>query len=207
MTVVSSGRHHRTNLAPPLCLAFANTLHNHGSAEAQDDLADYAGLADWMRQEAVTKTSESKQLVEEASRHPRAAATVFRQAVALRQAIYRIFSAGIKRRAPEVTDLAVFNSALGEALFHSRIVERSGSFAWEWDRSKRPLNWILWPVIHSAAELLTSDRLTRLRECAGVDCTWLFLDRSKNGTRRWCDMKGCGNRAKSRRHYQRHRLA
>lgn len=195
-----------TSLEQPLCVAFANTLHNHGSAEPRDDLADYTGLANWIQQEGATTTGESKELVREAARRPRAAATVFREAVEIRQVIYRIFSAGIKRRAPEVTDLATFNSALGEALFHSRIVQRTGSFALECDRSKRPLNWILWPVLQSAAELLTSEQLTRLRECAGVDCTWLFLDRSKNGTRRWCDMKGCGNRAKSRRHYERHRF-
>jgi predicted RNA-binding Zn ribbon-like protein len=53
--------------------------------------------------------------------------------------------------------------------------------------------------------LLTSDKLSRVRQCQGENCTWLFLDTSKNHTRRWCEMKVCGNRVKARRHYERKR--
>jgi predicted RNA-binding Zn ribbon-like protein len=62
---------------------------------------------------------------------------------------------------------------------------------------------MLAPVVRAAADLATSAELSRIRECGSDTCFWLFLDRSKNGTRRWCDMKVCGNRAKARRHYQR----
>jgi predicted RNA-binding Zn ribbon-like protein len=47
--------------------------------------------------------------------------------------------------------------------------------------------------------LMTSERLQALRECGNRECRWLFLDTSKNHTRRWCDMKVCGNRIKARR--------
>lgn len=66
---------------------------------------------------------------------------------------------------------------------------------------------ILAPVVRAAAELLTSADAARVRECDLETCSWLFLDRSKNGTRRWCDMSVCGNRAKARRHYARERKA
>jgi predicted RNA-binding Zn ribbon-like protein len=62
---------------------------------------------------------------------------------------------------------------------------------------------MLWPVLQSAAELLTSDEIHQVRECNSDRCTWLFVDRSRTHRRRWCDMKTCGNRAKARRHYQR----
>jgi predicted RNA-binding Zn ribbon-like protein len=52
---------------------------------------------------------------------------------------------------------------------------------------------------------MASDRRRRVRLCANAQCLWLFLDQSKGGTRRWCDMAACGNRAKARRHYQRMR--
>jgi len=52
-------------------------------------------------------------------------------------------------------------------------------------------------------DLLTSDRLSAVRECAADDCAWLFLDESRNRSRRWCDMKVCGNRQKARLHYHR----
>jgi predicted RNA-binding Zn ribbon-like protein len=61
------------------------------------------------------------------------------------------------------------------------------------------------PIARSAAELLTSETLSRVRECGGATCTWLFLDASRNRSRRWCSMESCGNRAKARRHYRRRR--
>jgi predicted RNA-binding Zn ribbon-like protein len=64
---------------------------------------------------------------------------------------------------------------------------------------------MLWPVARSAAELLSSESVDRVRECASSTCTWLFIDDSRNRRRRWCDMASCGNRAKARRYYERHR--
>src|ERR671930_579256 len=73
----------------------------------------------------------------------------------------------------------------------------ANGFAWVADD-------VLAPVVWSAAELLTSGPLERVRECPGDDtCGWLFLDTSRNGSRRWCDMRTCGNRAKARRYYRR----
>ena len=77
---------------------------------------------------------------------------------------------------------------------------------WAWNDSDAPTS-PLWPVLRSAADLLTSDELRLLRECAAETCTWLFLDRSRNHSRRWCAMQVCGHRAKARRHYRRKRAA
>ena len=62
---------------------------------------------------------------------------------------------------------------------------------------------LLAPALWSAGDLLTGPQLARVRECANDKCLWLFLDESKNGTRRWCSMSACGNRAKAHRHYLR----
>ncbi len=81
-----------------------------------------------------------------------------------------------------------------------------GGFAWEWDAGGDVLARPLWALARSAADLLTSPRLSRVRECPGEDgCGWLFLDTSKNGSRRWCSMQGCGSRAKARRYAGRRR--
>ena len=69
------------------------------------------------------------------------------------------------------------------------------------------LDTVLWPIAKSAADLLTSDRLACVRECAAQNCGWLFMDNSPNQRRRWCNMKICGNRAKARRHYERNRTS
>jgi predicted RNA-binding Zn ribbon-like protein len=57
----------------------------------------------------------------------------------------------------------------------------------------------LWILARSAADLLTSEQHAYVRQCASEECTWLFIDRSKNHSRRWCDMGDCGNREKARR--------
>ena len=84
-----------------------------------------------------------------------------------------------------------------------RIGSEADSFTWEWTGDEAALDRMLWPVVGSAADLLTSEDLDRVGECQGDGCGWLFIDMSRNHSRRWCDMGDCGNRAKARRHYRR----
>jgi predicted RNA-binding Zn ribbon-like protein len=66
---------------------------------------------------------------------------------------------------------------------------------------------MLAPIAWSAADLLTGPRAQRVRQCADEKgCGWLFIDESRAGTRRWCSMGECGNRAKARRHYLRRKM-
>jgi predicted RNA-binding Zn ribbon-like protein len=60
---------------------------------------------------------------------------------------------------------------------------------------------LLWPIALSALELLTSPQLIRVKKCAG--CPWVFLDQSKNLSRRWCAMDDCGTHEKIRRYVSR----
>ena len=84
---------------------------------------------------------------------------------------------------------------------HSRIIETPAGFVWDWDGSADALDKMLWPVVLSAADLLTSKELERVGECADHRrCGWLFFDVSRNHSRRWVSMEICGNRAKVRRH-------
>jgi predicted RNA-binding Zn ribbon-like protein len=118
-----------------------------------------------------------------------------------RQTIYRIFSAIAAGKNPSRNDFDSFNLQLSQILPKARIRRKGNRIEWGWREDTQNLDRILWPILHSAAELLTSDDRRMVRECRSETCTWLFLDRSKNKTRRWCDMKTCGNRAKWRRHY------
>ena len=75
------------------------------------------------------------------------------------------------------------------------------SFSLPWDTATA-LDSLIWTIAHSAMTLLTAGDLTRVKECPGTnDCGWLFYDISKNGSRRWCSMEGCGSRVKMRRLY------
>jgi predicted RNA-binding Zn ribbon-like protein len=86
-----------------------------------------------------------------------------------------------------------------------RIHAHGEEFDWEWEFDESDPEQALAPIACSAAELLaSSDLLHHLRRCEGDNCGWLFLDSSRNHSRRWCDMRDCGNRAKVRRHRQKH---
>jgi len=96
---------------------------------------------------------------------------------------------------------------VAEALTHQRLVREGYRYALGWDDGEA-LDSILWPVAKSAAELLTSEEAKLVRQCEGfaaTECAWLFIDETRNRSRRWCSMTSCGNRAKARRHYQRAR--
>jgi predicted RNA-binding Zn ribbon-like protein len=135
----------------------------------------------------------------------RRAAAALRLAIRLREALYRIFSAAAAGRLPADADLRLLNAMAAEALSRQWIVHRDRGFVWEWRQAGSDLRRPLWPVVRSAVELLTSDERRGVRECASPTCSWLFLDHSRNHSRRWCDMKVCGNRAKARRFYRRAR--
>ena len=88
---------------------------------------------------------------------------------------------------------------------HQRLRWAESKLRWDFADSY-DAEFPLWLLSLATAELLTSDRMQFLRECGNEDCRWLFLDTSKNHTRRWCDMKICGNRMKARRYKAQLRL-
>jgi predicted RNA-binding Zn ribbon-like protein len=191
-----------------LCLDFANTVHSYDYDEPRDELKSYADLISWSRQAGVLTDREARRLLREAAEHPVKASAALERGKQLRNAIFRIFAAIARDAAPARDDLAALNLTLAEAMSRSRVVKTADGFSWGWaEEDVFGLEQMLWPIARSAADLLTSDELDRTRECGGDICTWLFMDTSKNRSRRWCDMKGCGNRAKSRRHYERKRAS
>ena len=103
--------------------------------------------------------------------------------------------------------LDALNEEVSNALAHGRLAPTGEGFGWIWPGFADEPESLLWPVAKSAADLLTSERLARVRECAGGTCGWLFIDTSKNHSRRWCDMRDCGNVAKAKRHYHKKRMS
>jgi predicted RNA-binding Zn ribbon-like protein len=188
-----------------LCLDFTNTLGGRGRPQPREDLNRYADLLAWGQQAGLLTDVRATRLAREADGRPGAAAAVRDRALILREAIYRIFSAVVGGGEAREADLAALNAELAIALPNARLVPSGAGFAWTWDERADALDRILWPVARSAADLLTSDELDRVRECAETRCGWLFMDTSRNRSRQWCDMKVCGNRAKARRHYERRR--
>lgn len=192
-----------------LCLDFVNTVGGDRDAEPRERLAGYADLLSWARQAGAVDPAIARRLSGAAARDPAAAAAVLARALALREALFRVFHAAADGGSPTGDDLALLSGELAHALPRRRLVHRGDRYAIEWDDDPAALDAPLWRVALSASELLVSgDDLGRVRVCglhATQECSWVFLDGTRAGTRRWCSMKDCGNKAKARRHYERTR--
>jgi predicted RNA-binding Zn ribbon-like protein len=194
-----------------LCLDFVNTVggwnadpargkHDPCAAVARaDKLNDYFDLLAWSLHAKLLAENEAQALAREARRRNKEAAATLRRAIALRGAIYRICAAIIHGARPRASDLDSLNQELNVAHGRVRLDVGDENLVWEWTDTKNALDRMLWRIVDSAAGMLTTDDLTRLRECPGDDCGWMFLDISKNSRRHWCDMQTCGNLAKVRR--------
>jgi predicted RNA-binding Zn ribbon-like protein len=214
-----------------LCLDFTNTIGWRGGPDSDEKLYDYEDLIVWGRHAGALSERHGRRLLKQAASEPARAWATYQQAIALREALYRAFSSLSSGRSPQPIDVAQINAVVGDAYRHLRLALRPSSglaphppsglaprpssglapsgdgFAWQWHEADGSLELPVWMVARSAAELLTSDSLGRVRECAGEKCDWLFLDASRNRSRRWCDMAACGNRAKAQRNYARRRGA
>jgi predicted RNA-binding Zn ribbon-like protein len=188
-----------------LCLDFVNTVGGRaGATVLRDKLVDYSDLLEWSRFAGVVNPPEVRRLKRHAAAHRKDAQQVFGRAVALRKALYRLFESVVRGSRAPASDLNLVTWELRVARIHQRLDRSGAEFIWNWDNASHALDRMLWPVTLSAADLLTSGDLSRLRQCGGHECGWMFLDTSRNRSRHWCDMKDCGNRAKVSRFRQRH---
>jgi len=186
-----------------LCLDFANTADWHASDHPVESLTSYSELVQWSNHAGILTKKQGKRLLKEAIHCSKDASIVLKRAIDLREAIYRIFTAITHEKMPQKNDLAIFNTELSKAMARSEIIVDADKFGWNWTGSENELDQVLWPILHDAARLMTSKERFRVGKCMDDRCGWLFLDTSRNRSRRWCSMKDCGNRAKARRHYKR----
>jgi predicted RNA-binding Zn ribbon-like protein len=186
-----------------LCLDYANTAEWHASDHPSEHLNQYSDLVDWSAQVGILSSAEARSLWEQAARRPAEAAAVLARAIAFREALYSIFTAAAHRQTPNEADLITLNNALAGMLPGSHLAPDGDRFTWQWAGSPQALDRMLWNVARSSIDLLTSDDLSRVGQCADErGCGWLFMDMSRNHSRQWCDMGSCGNRAKARRYYR-----
>lgn len=191
-----------------LCLDFVNTAGGRQAIPgrnplaytvSRDKLQDYGDLLAWSLHTGLISEAQAQSLWRESQLRSEAAQDVLRRAVTLREAIYCLCQAIIKKLPPASSDLAVLNRELAIARQFRQLVASSQGFDWQWSAAKKALDRFLWAIAESAAQLLTAGELNRLKQCPGESCGWLFADTSKNRSRQWCDMQDCGNLAKVRR--------
>jgi predicted RNA-binding Zn ribbon-like protein len=183
-----------------LALDFCNTVDGDPGGEAWvDHLAGYRGLVLWGAKVGLVEREGAERLLgREGSPVARAAVE---QAHGLRDLLSGIFLAVAEGREPSEEDLEALAGAERESLSGAVLAgDLARGYGWRWpdEGVRAPL---IGPVVHAAVELLGSGELTRLKTC--TDCDWLFLDRSKNRSRKWCTMEICGTQAKMRRYVAR----
>ena len=180
-----------------LCLDFANVWKN---MQHPDPGLQYATLLQWSKQAGSLSAADLGRLAQRASREAAKVAVVVDRAHDLAATLRRFFMAIVEEKRPNTADLDLLNTELARAWGRLSVVQQDGAFALDWPATSDALDRLIWPVAHSAADLLVSADLDRLKACDADNCIYLFVDSSKSGRRRWCDMKICGNRHKARRH-------
>lgn len=188
-----------------LCLDLANTVDWHASDEPHEWLTDSGELIAWAAHAGALTGGEAEAVARRARRRPEEADVVLARTIALREALYRLFGAVAHGRPAREDDLAVLNRELVAVGRWAGLVARGEGFSWEWRGEGDAPERLLWPILRDALDLLRSEELGRVGQCEDDRCGWLFVDRSRNRSRRWCAMEDCGNRAKARRHYRRAR--
>ncbi|RKT99837.1 hypothetical protein C7H84_29195 [Burkholderia sp. Nafp2/4-1b] len=187
-----------------LSIDFANTLYWRGADAPTETFGTLDDLFAWCREQArvpagLTDACRARENGKE-KENGDAPATLAR-ALALREALYRLFHAQAERREPQADDLALLGGFLAEAAPRVALARVDGGYAWRIPQAHASLARLLSPVLWSATDLLGGARLAKVKRCANDACQWLFIDDSKNASRRWCSMSSCGNRAKAYRHY------
>jgi predicted RNA-binding Zn ribbon-like protein len=191
-----------------LALDFVNTVDSLGTWAARDPnwrlsprrrelMPDASALLHWGRRLGIVSENE---LGSEATERD------LRSAIELRELLYAIFAAVADESPPRTEHLRTLAQHYSEAVRAATLEPGPDGFRWTW-ADRDPADRIRWVVCSAAMELLVSDQLGRVKQCHDEGCGWVFLDMSKNGSRRWCSMQGCGARAKMRRQYRRKKEA
>lgn len=185
------------------CLNFANTLDGRATARPEEYLHTYADVVDWAEYAGLLDAATVAQLAGSA---PAAAKAALHTALELREAIFQVFAA-IGRGDPAPAEaLALVQTRYADAMLAARLVPAGTGFDWRYRENAPDRGW--WPVAVSAVRLLTAGPLDRVKVCAAeAGCIGLFLDTSKNRSRRWCTTDGCGVEAKVQRQARRRQAA
>jgi predicted RNA-binding Zn ribbon-like protein len=180
---------------------FVNTVDWGSKGIEHERITGYERFVEWANAAAVISEIDKQRLRRRARSSPRLGAAAYRQAMWARWVLQRLYSA-IATGDSTRTALREFNALLGGALARMELESlspTSPAFARSWHGMGEELVSPLWPILWHGCALMMSDELPRLRVCGGADCGWMYVDRSRNGLRRWCRMETCGTQEKNRR--------
>ena len=188
-----------------LCLNFVNTVKSRFESPLHEYIVNYNDLILWSVRTNICNSESAEKLKFYIQRNEENAPKDLNRIMKTREVLYRIFLCISKKKSPSNNDIRYFNKQL--SIVFSRIsleINENLDINVVWSPNSFNFQMILNPIIKSAYDLLTSDIKTRIKECP--NCGWLFLDKSKNNTRQWCNMNTCGNTIKIKKYYERTRM-
>ena len=180
-------------------LDLVNTADWTTAGPEAERLPHCARWVDWAEASGIVGAGGAARLRAAARRDPAAAGRALMRVLAARGLLQRILTARARGVPPQRTDLRQFNRLLRQALARLELTPAGRGVTLTWRGLDAGLDGPLSPVLWAAARLLDSRDAERIRVCDGPDCGWMYLDRSRNGLRRWCEMSTCGTREKNRR--------
>jgi predicted RNA-binding Zn ribbon-like protein len=182
-------------------LELVNTLDLRFSAQAVDLIPMYRDLLRLTTQLQLLTAEQARKLgrtVDEVD-----AQRVVATTVELRESLAAVLYGRIDGGKPPAAQIKILEQQFHAASLHRRLLAGESHLEWSWSGVERQAEIPLWMLAQAASDLLVSSDAELIKDCGDPTCRWLFLDVSKNHTRRWCDMKTCGNRMKARRHHAR----
>lgn len=182
-----------------LCLDFVNTINSRVNP-VHDYLTEYSDLVGWAKKVEILSPGQTCRLQKRAKQSTADAEAALGKSRMLRELLFRLFSNAARESRQRQQDIEKFLLEYGKTIAESHLQKKNNHYTLSWSVDKE-LDGLLNPIIHSGGELLLYGDLAHLKECPG--CGWLFLDTSKNQSRRWCSMNTCGARDKMRRYHKR----
>src|SRR5690349_11655563 len=161
-------------IAGALCLDFANTIHNFRAEDKEEELLAISDLLQWAKEAGLLSGANHERLTARYNHNPREAAAALAKGTAIRDLLLSIFAGIANGRSISSQRQSELNAALAQAPGLLRVMKKSDRIETEWMSAAEGLSQVFFAVLTSAAQLLASDRLSRMRECSSADCTWLF---------------------------------
>jgi predicted RNA-binding Zn ribbon-like protein len=186
---------------------FTNTSSGRGWPSRQEHLRSAINVIDWARHAKLLGPADGDWLRRAAAADAQLASRLLRSALELREIIYATAVEIAARRPTPRAPMEALARIHAACLACAKLTPFEGRYVWTWTANETPVEAVLGPITLSALATLTQGDLSRIKQCQGEKCGWLFFDATKNKSRRWCEMEVCGNRAKQRRHTARKRSA
>lgn len=184
-------------VAGNLALDFANTESGRGGTEHLDHLQTAGDLVAWAAHAKIIGERDAALARRMINDQTKLARHLVARGRFLRETIYRINSNVVAGNPPAKKLLHSLAAAHAEMLATAALISHGDNYGWAWDPKAELATAILGPIAFSALNLLLDADLSRIKQCRGNHCGWLFFDSTKNKSRQWCDMSVCGNRAKA----------